>query len=234
MTALTAEDFLDLRRWAICGAVVVGAHAVIVGPLVMRHEPVAPDEPVGAIVFEFAPELVTAPEQMQTEAVPEKPVEKVEEKPEEVIEEKGELQAKQKEELTPQQPREAVPVTTPPPLDQTKIAALPAGPDVGPIKPASKAAQVWMAQLSARLERNKRYPPTARARREQGIVTVFFSLDRQGRLLEKRIVKSSGNATLDAEALAMLDRAQPFGEWPRELSPTEHLDRNVPVRFVLK
>jgi len=234
MRALTAEDLIDLRRWVICGALVVFAHGSVVAALAIRHEPVAPDEPVGAVVFAFAPELVTAPEQMQTEAVPEKAVEKFEDRPQEVIEEKGELEVEQKEEPTPQQPRAAVGVTTPSPLDQTKIAALPAGPDVGPIKPATKAAQVWLAQLSARLERNKRYPPAARSRREQGMVTVFFSLDRQGRLIDKRIVKSSGTAALDAEALAMLDRAQPFGEWPREMSPTEHLERNVPVRFILK
>ena len=50
----------------------------------------------------------------------------------------------------------------------------------------------WKTQIVALLERNKRYPETARSRREQGVTQVFFSLDRQGRMLESRVVRSSG------------------------------------------
>ena len=85
----------------------------------------------------------------------------------------------------------------------------------------------------ALLERNKRYPAVAQSRREQGIAQVFFSLDRQGRVIDSRVVRSSGASVLDEEALALLRRAQPFPAPPREL-PGEHVDLTVPIRFNLK
>ena len=39
---------------------------------------------------------------------------------------------------------------------------------------------------------------------------MFFSLDRQGRVVDSRVVPSSGAAALDEEALALVRRAQPF------------------------
>ncbi len=85
----------------------------------------------------------------------------------------------------------------------------------------------------ALLERNKRYPEVAQSRRQQGIAQVFFSLDRQGRVIDSRVARSSGASVLDEEALALLRRAQPFPAPPREL-PGERVDLTVPIRFNLK
>ena len=71
-------------------------------------------------------------------------------------------------------------------------------------------------------------------RREQGTAQVFFSLDRQGHVIESRIVRSSGAAALDEEALALLRRVQPFPVWPQEQFAGDHLDLTVPIRFSLK
>ena len=62
---------------------------------------------------------------------------------------------------------------------------------------------------------------------------VFFSLDRQGRVIESRVVRSSGATSLDEEALALLRRAQPFPAPPRELAG-DHVDLTVAIRFNLK
>jgi protein TonB len=59
----------------------------------------------------------------------------------------------------------------------------------------------------ALLERNKRYPGTAQSRREQGVAQIFFSLDGQGRVIDSRVVRSSGATSLDEEALALLRAA---------------------------
>jgi protein TonB len=59
----------------------------------------------------------------------------------------------------------------------------------------------WKTQIVALLERNKRYPAVAQSRREQGVAQVFFSLDRQGGVINSRIARSSGASALDEEAL---------------------------------
>jgi protein TonB len=83
------------------------------------------------------------------------------------------------------------------------------------------------------LERNKRYPPAARSRRQQGVAQLFFSLDRHGHVTESRVLRSSGATTLDQEALALLRRAQPFPPPPPELTG-ERVGVTVPIRFNLK
>jgi protein TonB len=114
------------------------------------------------------------------------------------------------------------------------MAAIPAAPTQGRLVPTnSNVVPTWKTQIVALLERNKRYPETAQSRREQGVAQVFFSLDRQGRVLESRVVRSSGANALDEEALALLRRAQPFPPPPRELAG-DHIDLTVPIRFNLK
>ena len=93
--------------------------------------------------------------------------------------------------------------------------------------------QAWQTQVVTRLERNKRYPPAAQSRREQGVAQLFFSLDRQGRLIESRVVRSSGAALLDQEALALLRRAQPFPPPPPQLTG-DRVGVTVPIRFNIK
>jgi periplasmic protein TonB len=134
-----------------------------------------------------------------------------------------------------QELRSPAPLTLAPPALPTEIAAVPAAPEQGRFTPnESKALQSWQKQIVALLERNKRYPLGAQARGQQGVAQVFFSLDRQGRVVESRIMRSSGAALLDEEALALIRRAQPFPPWPaRELSG-EKVELTVPIRFNLK
>ena len=85
----------------------------------------------------------------------------------------------------------------------------------------------------AHIERHKRYPEEARTRREQGVAQVFFSIDRQGRIIESRVVKPSGFSALDEEALAMLQRADPFPAPPPEVPGKDRVDMPIPIRFNL-
>jgi TonB family protein len=96
--------------------------------------------------------------------------------------------------------------------------------------PSSTVVPTWKSQIVARLEEHKRYPEEARSRREQGVAQVFFSIDRQGRVLESRVVRSSGANALDEEALALLKRAEPFPPPPQELAG-DHVDLTIPIRF---
>src|SRR5262245_2331412 len=262
--ARMAEDLADLRRWVMCGAIVVLAHGAIAAAMVTWRDTIEPAEPAAAIVIEFAPlpvapaapqtDIAPGPEQTMSEPSPERPVEQMEEKPK--TEEK--LAAKPVDEPPPeikpapnpevalapprqevespqrQEPRTPAPTTSAPQALPEQTAALPAAPAQGQITPnTSNAVPTWKSQIVALLERNKRYPESAQSRRQQGIAQVFFSLDRKGRVIDSRLVRSSGANALDEEALALLRRAQPFPPPPREV-PGERVDLTVPIRFNLK
>jgi protein TonB len=133
-----------------------------------------------------------------------------------------------------QDPRLPAPTTSAPQAITEQTAAIAAAPTQGqPNSNNSKALPTWKTQIVALLERNKRYPPTAQSHHQQGIAQVSFSLDRDGRVIESHIVHSSGTATLDEEALALLRRAQPFPKPPAEIGG-DRVNLRVPIRFNLK
>jgi protein TonB len=92
-------------------------------------------------------------------------------------------------------------------------------------------AATWENQIVTILEHNKRYPADARSRGEQGVTRLAFRIDAEGHLVSSRIVATSGSAALDAETLALLQRAQPFPPPPPELAGREMM---VPLRFSIR
>lgn len=77
----------------------------------------------------------------------------------------------------------------------------------------------------------QRYPKMARRRRHAGTARVRVRVGPSGALVAAPVVAaSSGSALLDAEAVAMAERAAPFPALPAGLP---HLDVTVPVRFSL-
>jgi periplasmic protein TonB len=64
------------------------------------------------------------------------------------------------------------------------------------------------------LERAKQYPQAAKERGARGSAVVVFALDDKGELSEVSLVRSSGEADLDAESLALVARAAPFPRPP--------------------
>ena len=83
------------------------------------------------------------------------------------------------------------------------------------------------------MSRHKHYPRHARRKRQQGIVEVEFVIDGNGRLLDYRIVTSSGFRLLDNEAQALLERAAPMPSIPAELKQTR-LSIIAPISFSLR
>lgn len=114
------------------------------------------------------------------------------------------------------------PTPTEPALPAPKTTAL----------PATRAAVTWQGLLLARLEAAREYPQIAQSRRQQGVVMLHFTMDREGRVLSAEIRKSSGYPLLDLESLAMIRRAQPLPKPPSEI-PGDPVDLVVPVEFFL-
>jgi periplasmic protein TonB len=207
MMALSRQERRELIRWFACGLVVLFAHAGVAAALIEWREP-AEDGEVGidAIVVEYQPE------QKEVEPTP-VPVEKVEEKKEPLPEQQSEAMLPPKPEVLPEPPREEAPVVIPRPVQSRATVA------------------TWRSQIVTLLEHNKRYPSDARARGEQGVTRLAFRIDAQGHLMSSRVVASSGSTALDAETLALVQRAQPFPPPPPELAGSE---LTVPVSFNIR
>lgn len=223
----------DFARWAVAGTLVVAVHAALLaGYLFWR----APDQTIGDNTEEISIELdpIDSTADAKLNLAP---------APEEMIEQKATPPA-------PPKPVEPQKITPPPPEPDVTTA------DVAPpeVKPPEKveepkppapitaapakggAPQVprsWETLLMRRLQQFKRYPGAAQARGEQGVALLAFSVDRDGRVLTRKIVRSSGHADLDNEVLAMIERAQPLPAFPRSMTRNE-LSLTVPIRFSLR
>jgi protein TonB len=111
-------------------------------------------------------------------------------------------------------------------------AAVAVEPDPAPRSPAAPSPG-WLAAVRLQLERNKGYPDSARARRQQGTAVLRFVVDRSGRVLSQTIVKSSGVPALDSAAEEMLRRASPVPPMPTEMA-SDRFELTIPVSFALQ
>lgn len=119
------------------------------------------------------------------------------------------------------------PVTPPPPVSRPapQSAAI-----SSPV--ASEGRDAYLGRLLGQINRHKQYPREARKARIQGTVMLHFMIDAQGKVLSFEIARSSGRPVLDAEALALIQRAQPLPPLPADY-PTRTLDAIVPIEFFL-
>jgi protein TonB len=105
-----------------------------------------------------------------------------------------------------------------------------AAPIASASKAPSNAIPNWRSLVAAILERNKRYPSEARGRGDRGTATVQFTINRAGRVVRVALLRGSGSQSLDREAVALVQRAQPFPSPPSELRGGT-ISLVVPVRF---
>jgi protein TonB len=79
----------------------------------------------------------------------------------------------------------------------------------------------------AHLNRFKRYPAGASS---TGTASVAFTIARSGQVLSARLIGSSGNPALDAEAVSLPRRASPVPAPPPEFGGSV-LNLTVPIHF---
>ena len=248
----------EFKRWAAAAALVVLAHAGLAGAYLLRPAPEdegAPEAP--AIIIDLAPvpvapasqaDLAPGPEMIEAQPAPKPPpqtekelVESVPEamvpaevalpKPEpKAVEKKTEERPDdQKSDAPPSEQAAPAPRTTAAPRSEQNTALTPAAPSPGSAASRAQLAQ-WRDLVAARLQQNKRYPRDAEARHETGIVTLNFSVDRRGKVLSSRIVKSSGHSSLDEEVLAMVHRAEPLPAFGPAMTQSV-IQLTVPIQF---
>lgn len=94
------------------------------------------------------------------------------------------------------------------------MPAIPNGPAARPTPPPVAAANDpgWRAALGSWLAAHKRYPEQARQLGDEGTVSVRFTVDPTGRVLDVTITRSSGSTLLDNAVRDMLagQRVPPF------------------------
>ena len=91
---------------------------------------------------------------------------------------------------------------------------------------AKKLTATWGASIRARIERKKSYP--AKANGAAGKVVLRLVVGADGGLRGVSVAKSSGNAALDAAAVAAVKKAGRFGAAPSGLGETSF---TLPITF---
>lgn len=142
-----------------------------------------------------------------------------------------ELKEVQPENLAPQQTTSAQAMA--PPQLVVKEATVITAQQVGESLKKSKQHLTFQNSIRFHVKKHQRYPSDARDRNHQGTVIVEFTIDRSGRLTGRKLSQSSGFSDLDEEALATLDRANPF-----PLPPDDENDElyrfKLPIQFHIK
>jgi len=206
-----------------------------VATLMPQEVPVAAQETAPeARPQETPPEIATVePQPVQQRPQPETTVSEIpaETKPVERPPEQA-VQAPAVPEATaaPERKRIAAPTETKASQKKQRTAAARSDAASGVGRGRSDVSANYNGLVAAHLARHKQYPAEARRAGAQGVATVSFALDGNGRIVSVSLARATGIASIDREAVAMVRRASPF---PR---PPDGRGRNftVPVRFNLR
>lgn len=250
--AVLARDSLlsgETLRWMYSFTVVVGLHggATLVALNWQRAE-LSAGAPPAVLLIDMSP-AAPAPNVAPSPPVPEHrvetppPIPEPEPLPKPLPEPEVALPEPVREVVTEpvsETPPQETPIEEPEEAVQETVASHPAIPAPAAAAPkqgesmlTEGAVATWQALLLAHLEKHKRYPREAQWLKQEGVVELYFAMNRAGRVLDARIETSSQSAALDREALELLVRAEPLPAPPAEV-PDATFELIVPVEFALK
>jgi TonB family protein len=110
------------------------------------------------------------------------------------------------------------------------IASNPAFTQQSQKAPSPEAMAAYRYNLSLSIARAVRYPLAACADTLEGVVHLQFTASSGGPITSRRIVKSSGHAILDREALQAIDRVKSVPPFPPS-AKTQQASFSVPINF---
>jgi protein TonB len=182
-----------------------------------------PEEKPEPVVQEIEKPIEKLPEMPNADAVlaplPPRPPEPVKKPPPKV------KTVEKKKPVDPKKTR--APQTTAPPTSQAQRADRAAAPNASASLDPSMSPASWRGALMAHLNRHKRRPPGATG---AGTVTIAFTIDRSGRVLSAQLIRGSGDAALDADAVALPRRASPVPAPPPNVGGGS-VTLTVPISF---
>jgi TonB family protein len=108
---------------------------------------------------------------------------------------------------------------------------------VAEMPPSSEAMEFspspgYLALVRGLLEANKRYPRRAIERGHEGVVVLWFVIDRYGKVINYRIEQSSGSTILDGEVVRLIGKVSKFPMMP-DSTVKDSQEITMPIRFVL-
>lgn len=219
----------ELRRWGVSAVVVVLGFGTAIAASQWRPAAHPITQPPAALMIQLAPEAPPEPEPPPPEPPPPEPP-----PPKPVPKPVPQPTPPKVEAPPPSDISEPAPPEPPPQPEQAVEQSAPATPAPPPANPSAASAKItYEGLLLAHLERNKRYPSQARSRRQQGLPYVRFVVTREGKVLSAKLERSSGYESLDEEALALFERAQPLPAFTPEMEG-DTLEAVVPIQFSLR
>lgn len=234
------------RTWLTAAAGVAVVHAAVIAAALLIRGHVPPPVPEQPVVVVELPPLFTLPQAIaavpQQEMVPDQP------QPDQPRAVTAPVEAPV---VNAPLPREVVAAAPPQaaPVRQPRPAAAPAPAPVNPApSPAAASAPSntpgtdprarqqevdYFSLVNAHLARNKRYPREARQARQEGVVTVRFTVSRDGRVSNATIRNSSGHDLLDQATLDLLQRVSPLPRFPRSMT-RDSVTLTLPIEYSLR
>lgn len=241
----------NTRQWAAGLVAALALHTTVASiTLWWSQHPSPPETPLPAMLVDMTPEPAAPP--TPPEALPPGPPQPAQE----AVRPKARPIAKRPSPPIPAVSDVApIPVPEPAPITDTPAetentsesdAALasappsvdaPAGAQAAGRQALSSQGQArvanWQGVLLAHLERYRHYPRQAQRDGRQGVSHVRIKVDTDGKILDWRIVRSSGHPVLDEAALDTIHRANPVPPPPAELAnPT--VEAIIPVDFFIR
>lgn len=238
--ALSADD---RQQWSVAGSIALSVHVAVAALVLTWVRPAEPPVPEPAVLIELAPAGAPAPA-----VAPQEPV--VQPQPDYTLQ----TAVAPPVNIPPMRaPLPSNPVTLPPPsakpaqpATSTPATAAPTPAAVVPTGSAAGAGTVpgndprakrqetgYFALVSAHLNRRKVYPAAARQARQQGVVTVRFTVDRNGNVSGVSIKRSSGHDILDRATLDLLQRVAPLPRMPSSVQ-RESITLSLPIDYSLR
>ena len=237
----------DTRIWSLAGSVALGAH-LAAGALVLAwSRPAEPPAPEPVVLVELPPEAAPAPSISATSAQPAAqpqalPVPRQAQTPPLDIPPVRAPLPSNPVTLPPQpapQPVRQAATTSAAPAASNPVAVSPTGTGSGASTApgndprARQQEQNYFALVSAHLNRRKLYPAEARQARQQGVVTVRFTVDRNGNVSAASIKRSSGHEVLDRATLDLLQRVAPLPRMPGSMQQGS-VTLSLPIDYSLR
>jgi periplasmic protein TonB len=218
------------KRWAISAALALALHAAAFAEFAIRGNTIEGDDGNSVIEIQLGP-VTDQPSETRDDVAPGQKQDLQEETPPAPAptvparDEQAKAESEPDGEIALPQPKQ----------DQAPAPEAPASsPATAPPKQRASAAQIasWNRRVAQTIARHKVYPAAARARRETGDVEITFTLESNGTVASSRVIRSSGHAALDQEALDTIRRAAPFPPPPAGVAGKQ-LEFTLPLSFTI-